>query len=282
MENVLNRFEEAVEHGFLDSNGVRIHYAALGDGPLVLMVHGFPDFWYTWRRQMEALAPSFRCVAIDTRGYNLSDRPKGIDEYKLEKLSADVVAAIRHFGGKAILCGHDWGGATSWRTALTAPQHIEKLIILNLPHPQGMSRELANNPAQQAASEYARVFQQEGAHLKMTAEKLADWVTDADARPKYVEAFNRSDFEAMLNYYKASYMRPPYKELPPLPKVKMPVLQIHGLKDHALLPGALNDTWLWMEQDYTLVTIPHSGHFVQQDAADLVSKTMRMWLGRDE
>jgi pimeloyl-ACP methyl ester carboxylesterase len=155
----------------------------------------------------------------------------------------------------------------------------DKLIILNLPHPRGLSRELANNPAQQKASEYARNFQKPGA--TMTPEQLAFWVKDPEVKKKYVEAFQRSDIEAMLNYYKRNYPREPYVEdTSPVVKTKMPVLMIHGLGDTALLSGALNNTWDWMGMDLTLVTIPGASHFVQQDASDLVSRTMRSWLLR--
>jgi len=110
---------------------------------------------------------------------------------------------------------------------------------------------------------------------------LAFWVKDPEAKKKYIEAFNRSDFEAMLNYYKRNYPREPYTEdTSPVVKVKMPVLMIHGLKDPALLAGALNNTWEWLESDLTLVTIPGAGHFVQQDASDLVTRSIRMWLNR--
>jgi pimeloyl-ACP methyl ester carboxylesterase len=159
------------------------------------------------------------------------------------------------------------------------PAMTQKLIILNLPHPRGMAHELAHNPQQQENSQYARNFQQEGAHLQLTAEKLSQWVKDPEAQARYVEAFQRSDFEAMLHYYKQNYPREPYREATSeVIKVQAPVLQIHGLADKALLAGGLNNTWEWLEQDYTLVTIPHAGHFVQQDAADLVTRTMRRWL----
>lgn len=276
-------FDRSVEHGYADSNGVKIHYAALGDGPLIVFVHGFPDFWYTWRHQMRALCDRFRCVAMDTRGYNLSDKPKGVEHYKLSTLGDDVLSVIRHFGcERAIVCGHDYGGSTAWRLALRHPDRVEKLMILNLPHPKGFSREIANNPAQQAASQYIHVFQDADAHEKLNAQELANWVTDPEARARYVEAFERSDFEAMLNYYKHSFVRKPYQEIPELPKIAMPVLMFHGLDDTALLSDALNNTWDWIDRDLTLITIPHAGHFVQQDAADLVSRSMRMWLLRDE
>jgi epoxide hydrolase 4 len=276
--------ESRVEDGYADSGGVKIHYAALGDkkNPLIVMVHGFPDFWYTWRDQMAALSSDYYVVAIDQRGYNLSDKPKGVENYDIRLLVGDVIAVIKHLGReKAIIVGHDWGGIVSWTLAMYQPQFVEKLIILNLPHPRGLARELANNPQQQKNSQYARDFQQPDAHTKVTAEGLTFWIKDPEAKKKYIEAFKRSDFEAMLNYYKRNYPREPYKEdTSPLVKVTMPVLMIHGLNDWALLPGALNNTWDWLESDLTLVTIPKSGHFVQQDASDLVTRSIKMWLKR--
>jgi pimeloyl-ACP methyl ester carboxylesterase len=282
--------EERVTHGHADSNGVRIHYAAVGDParPLVVMLHGFPDYWYTWRHQMETLGDDYFVVAIDLRGYNRSDKPEGVAHYDMGLLVGDVVAVIRHFEReKAIICGHDWGGAIAWQFAMHVPDMIDRLIVCNMPHPRGLMRELAGNSKQQQNSQYARDFQQPDAHERLTAEGLARWVTDDDARAKYVAAFERSDFEAMLNYYKRNYPRntdggsaPADQSAIPLRPVTVPVLMLYGLDDWALLPGALNDTWEWLESDLTLVTIPGAGHFVQQDAADLVSRSMLMWLNR--
>jgi pimeloyl-ACP methyl ester carboxylesterase len=273
-------FESRVTHGYADSNGVKIHYASIGKGPLVVMIHGFPDYWYSWRHQMEALSDSYQVVAIDQRGYNLSDKPKGVENYDVRLLVGDVAAVVKSLGKeKAIIVGHDWGGLVAWQVALNLPQMTDKLIILNLPHPRGLSRELANNPEQQKNSAYARRFQQPDAASTVTAEGLTFWVTDPAAKAKYVEAFKRSDLEGMLNYYKRNYPREPYTEdKSPVVKTQMPVLMFHGLNDTALLPGALNNTWEWMGKDLTLVTIPGAGHFVQQDAAELVSKTMKAWL----
>lgn len=274
--------DDRVEHGYADSNGVKIHYASLGQGPLIVMIHGFPDYWYSWRHQMEALSKNYQVVAIDQRGYNLSDKPKGVENYDVSLLVGDVVAVVRHLKrDKAIIVGHDWGGMVAWAFAMTKPDMIEKLIILNLPHPRGLARELVNNPQQQKNSQYARNFQKEDAHKQLTAEGLTRWVTDPEAKKKYIEAFKRSDFEAMLNYYKRNYPREPYSEDPsPVIKVKVPVLMIHGLKDTALLPGGLNNNWDYIEKDLTLVTVPEAGHFVQQDAAEFVTRTMKMWLSR--
>ena len=275
-------FDAKVEHGYADSNGVKIHYASIGKGPLIVMIHGFPDFWYTWRDQMEALSPNYQVVAIDQRGYNLSDKPAGVENYDMRLLVGDILAVIKHLKQeKAIIVGHDWGGMVAWTFAAAMPERTEKLIILNLPNPRGLSRELANNPAQQAASAYARRFQQPEAAKALTAEALAFWVKDPKVKEKYIEAFKRSDFEAMLNYYKRNYPREPYAEdKSPVVKWKPSVLMIHGLGDTALLSGALNNTWDWMASDLTLVTIPGASHFVQQDASDLVSRTMKMWLAR--
>ncbi len=274
--------ESRVEHGYADSNGVKIHYASLGKGPLIVMIHGFPDYWYTWRNQMEALSANYQAVAIDQRGYNLSDKPKGVENYDVRLLVGDVIAVIKHLGrDKAIIVGHDWGGMVAWQLAINAPQFVDKLIILNLPHPRGIARELATNPDQKKNSAYARMFQQEGAHLKLTPEGLSGWVKDPEARAKYVEAFKRSDFEAMLNYYKRNYPREPYVEdTSPVVKVKASVLEFHGLKDTALNANGLNGTWQYLEKDWTLVTVPEAGHFVQQDASDLVTRTMELWLKR--
>jgi pimeloyl-ACP methyl ester carboxylesterase len=276
--------DQRVTSHFADSGGVKIHYAAIGpeSGPLVIFVHGFPDFWYSWRSQMDALSQAgYRCAAMDLRGYNKSDQPPGIENYDMRLLAGDVLAVIRANGrDKAIVIAHDWGGAIAWQLAFHAPQAVEKLVILNLPHPRGLARELAHNPEQQKASEYARNFQQPDSHLKLTAQQLSAWVTDAEARKRYLEAFGRSSFDAMMNYYRRNYPREPYQEASgPLLKPQCPVLQIHGLKDTALLPAALSGTWEWVD-DWTLVTIPEAGHFVQQDAAAKVNQNVLMWLKR--
>jgi pimeloyl-ACP methyl ester carboxylesterase len=280
------------EEGFVDSDGVKIHYVSLGgkEDPLVVMIHGFPDFWYSWRAQMPALAKHFHVVAIDQRGYNLSGQPEGVENFKVDKLVDDVVAVVKHFGlGKAVIVGHDWGGLVAWTFAMTHPELTDRLIVLNLPHPRGLLRELANNSAQQKNSQYARDFQKPDAAKTIPVAALTMWVKDPEARKVYLAALQRSSMEGMLNYYKANYPRDASEAKARvdaaqtgqgLPAVKCPVLLIHGLKDRALLPGALNDTWNWLESDLTLVTIPGADHFVQQDAADLVTRTMLAWLLR--
>ena len=277
---------DRVEHGYADSGGVKIHYATLGSGPLVVMIHGFPDFWYSWRYQMAALAGQFQVVAIDLRGYNLSDKPEGIEDYAMPLLVGDVKAVLGHLGqDKAVVVGHDWGGAVAWQFAMAFPEMTERLIICNLPHPRGFMRELAHNEDQQRNSAYARTFQQPDGAQTITVDALVDIVAgkdSADIKAQYREAFENSDFEAMLAYYKVNYPREPYQEdTSPVVKVKMPVLMFHGLEDWALSHTMLNHTWEWLEKDLTLVTVPGAGHWVQHDAADLVSRTMEFWLTRD-
>jgi pimeloyl-ACP methyl ester carboxylesterase len=138
------------EEGFADSGGVRIHYVTEGTGPLAVLIHGIPGFWYDWRHQMPALAEHFRVVAIDQRGFNLSDQPEGVENYALDKLVGDVDAVVQHFGQQtATIVGHDSGGWISWHYAMAHPDKTERLVIVNLPHPGCIERELANNPRQQ-------------------------------------------------------------------------------------------------------------------------------------
>src|SRR5437588_6771830 len=273
------RAEELGEEGFAQSGDVKIHYATMGKGPLVVMLHGFPDFWYTWRDQMPALARHFQVVALDLRGYNKSDQPKGVENYTVDKLVGDVESVLQHFKqDKAVIVGHDWGGMIAWSFAMAHPEKTDRLIILNLPHPRGMLRELANNPEQQKNSGYARAFQEPDAAGKVKPEFLVFWVKEPESRKKYLEALKRSSMEGMLNYYKANYPREPYKDDKTFPPVKCPVLLIHGLDDAYLLPGALNDTWKWVEKDLTLITIPSAGHFVHRDAPEFVTRKMVRWL----
>ena len=177
------------------------------------MIHGFPDFWYSWRHQMAALSEPFQVVAIDQRGYNLSDKPKGVESYDMRLLVGDVAAVISISDATGPPSSGTTGAAlVAWQFAMAMPQMTENLVILNLPHPNGLLRELRSNPEQIKNSEYARNFQKMSPAdptvffgRPMTAETLSGWVTDPAARKRYIEAFGRSDFEAMLNYYKRNY-----------------------------------------------------------------------------
>ena len=246
---------QEVSHHYADNNGVKIHYVKAGSGPLVVMIHGFPDYWYSWRHQMNGLKKDFTVVAMDQRGYNRSDQPEGVDAYDMQNLVSDVVAVIRDTGAqRATVVGHDWGGAVAWQVAFNAPEVVKNLVILNLPHPNGFARELANNPEQQRNSGYARRFIEGSATDPdivfggpMTPQSLAGWVSDAKVRAMYEAAFARSSFPAMLNFYKANYPRPgkpsPVASTGPTPNLPMPLLIFHGLQDTALHSDGLNNTW---------------------------------------
>ena len=132
---------DQVEHKYADSDGVSIHYAKMGSGPLMVLIHGFPDFWYSWRHQMAGLADQYTVAALDTRGYNLSEKPEGEANYDMTLLTADVAAVIRAEGeSSAVVVGHDWGGGIAWSFAAAYPQMTERLIIMNLPHIKGLQK----------------------------------------------------------------------------------------------------------------------------------------------
>jgi pimeloyl-ACP methyl ester carboxylesterase len=274
---------EQVEHRYADNNGVRIHYAVMGSGPLIVMVHGFPDYWYTWRHQMQALASDYTVAAMDTRGYNLSDQPEGVENYTLEILIEDVAAVILAEGeDSATVAGHDWGGGIAWSFAALKPEMTERLIILNLPHLRSLVRELANFEQQHENSAYARNFQQPNSHENLSVERLVAALSgdDPNLQARYTEAFGRSNIDSMMNYYRANYPRDPYNSgaFFELPEVQAPVLQFHGLADTALLADALNNTWDFLASDWTLVTIPGVNHWPHHEVPDKVSNMMKAWL----
>ncbi len=270
---------------YAQNGAVKIHYVVEGKGPLVVMIHGFPDYWATWKPLMATLsAAGYRTAALDTRGYNLSDKPQGEAAYAMPNLVGDVAAVIAAEGAKdAIVIGHDWGAAIAWNVEFMHPELVNKLIILSVPHPAGMARELATNKDQQANSQYARNFQKEGSEKNLTAEGLAGWVKDPKEKPGYVEAFKRSDFAAMMNYYRANYPRITADTPPPAtpvtyPKIKVPVLVLHGMKDTALNAQGHAGTWNYVDADTTIVMFPNAGHFVQHDAEAQLDRTVKDWL----
>jgi pimeloyl-ACP methyl ester carboxylesterase len=200
----------------------------------------------------------------------------------MPNLVGDVAAVIRAEGQPdAIVIGHDWGAAIAWQVAMQRPKLVRRLVILSVPHPAGMARELATNKAQQAGSDYARNFQKPGSEKALTAEGLAGWVKDPKEKAGYVAAFKRSDFAAMMNYYRANYPRGTGEAAGPAPSyptIQAPVLVIHGEKDTALNAAGHNGTWEHVAKDTTILMIPTAGHFVQHDAQDLVDVTIRDWL----
>ncbi len=266
---------------YANSDGVKIHYMAGGSGPLVVFIHGFPDFWYTWRHQIDGLLATHSVAAMDTRGFNLSDAPQGVENYAMEHLVGDVAAVIANEGREsATIVGHDWGGATAWAFAQKHPELTERLVIVNVPHPAAMSAELKRpGSSQQGAFSYTHDFRKEGSESAMDADDLANFLARDDVgRAMYAAAFKRSDFEAMMNYYRQN---PPDRahNTSALP-IEAPVLQFHGLDDPVLLADSLDGTWRHLAHTWTLVTIPGAGHWPHHDQPDLVTDTMRQWLSQ--
>ncbi|MDE0620179.1 MAG: alpha/beta hydrolase [Bryobacterales bacterium] len=276
---------ERVEHHEADNDGVSLHYVTLGKGPVILFVHGFPDFWFTWRQQMAALSDEYKTVAMDMRAYNKSGKPEGVEHYTMPQLLADVEAVIKDLRVDSVtLVGHDWGGAISWQFAMRYPHRVNKLVICNLTHPRGYATVRRNATAEQRANtQYINDFQTPGFEKRFTPESLAR-ISLGDVSgvvwERYVDAFAQSSIKGMLDYYRAAYpgLNSEAGWGADLPNLTMPVLQFHGLKDKAVDKDGLRDTWNWIDENYTLVTIPSSGHWVQRDAADIVSDTMRWWL----
>ena len=281
------QIEDMVEHKFADSDGVSIHYAKMGQGPLIVFIHGFPDYWYSWRHQMLALSEDYTVAALDTRGYNLSDQPEGVENYAMELLVQDVASVITAEGeSSAIIIGHDWGGGIAWSFAAAKPEMTERLVIMNLPHLKGLARELGKMGQQHENSQYARNFQQAKSHEAISAERLATSLSGGDPElySRYFAAFSKSSAASMMNYYRANYPRAPYDSGPfvELNRIQAPVLQFHGLADTALLPDALNNTWDELDQDWTLVTIPGVSHWPHHEKPDMVSNMIKAWLALHE
>jgi len=274
----------AFEDHYANDDGVKIHYVAAGHGPLVVMIHGFPDYWGTWKPLMGELDGSYRVVAVDLRGYNLSDKPQGVENYRFPHLIADIEAVIKAEGrSNAIIIGHDWGAAISWQLAMNRPDLVNKLIIMSVPHPAGFAREMATNKAQQAGSQYARNFQTPGFEKNLSPEMLAGMHgSDPAVRAEYLEAFKRSDIGAMLNYYRANYPKTTSPDAQamgaPIKPITVPVLVIHGMKDTALNAAGHSGTWDYVTADTTILMIPNAGHWVQHDAQALVDRTVHDWL----
>jgi len=274
---------EEVEHHYADNEGTRIHYVTLGEGEPVLFVHGFPDFWYTWAHQIEVLSPHYKTIAMDTRAYNLSDKPRGIDNYHMTNLLADIGAVVNDLGLQKIsLVGHDWGGAIAWQFAMSHQEIVERLVILNLTHPNGYSAVVANGTTEQIANvQYARNFVASAPVNEPVPERVLKMRSrDSDKRigERYRQALSQSYWDGMTNYYRANYTDLADPSANVIPDITCPVLQFHGLQDMAVDKDGLKNTWNWITADYTLVTTPKVGHFIQWEAADLVSDTMKWWL----
>lgn len=288
---------------YAEVNNIRMHYVSEGQGKLILFVHGFPEFWGAWEKQLLEFGQDHQAVALDMRGYNLSSKPDDIKEYNIKYLMEDIRALVEHLGHATVtLVAHDWGGAVAWSFAGVYPQHLEKLIIINAPHPAVFARELLNNPDQQKASEYMLVFRGTEAEQILSEnhyEKLLNalfkwgnthWETKEAVKNKYIEAWSQPGaLTGGLNYYRASPLYPPtFKEdeeriddilnLPQdLFRVKVPTLVIWGEEDSALLLGNLDGLDNYVE-DLTIKRIPDASHWVVHEKPDVVNALIREFL----
>jgi pimeloyl-ACP methyl ester carboxylesterase len=322
---------EGIQDSFADVNGVRIHYAsagvatgaaagagaasdagvdaaalaAAGASRLIIFLHGFPEFWYAWREQLVEFGRDYFAVAPDMRGYNLSSKPAEVERYEISQLVGDVRALVEHLqpshagAKKCVLVGHDWGGVVAWAAAIACPDVVEKLVIINSPHPGIFQRELAENPAQQQASQYMLVFRSPEAEALLSANNFAamqdsilseglrqGYFSEAD-RLAYVEAWSQPGaLTGGLNYYRAAKIGPPsgtgdeasrMKLNFPSLDVKAPTLVIWGERDPYLLTGNLNGLDRYV-RNLRVERIPDGTHWVVHEKPALVNSLIRSFL----
>jgi len=278
--------DQNLEHVFLPTNGIRLHVVQSGSryGELVILLHGFPEFWYGWRKQIRPLANAGLRVWIpDQRGYNLSDKPKGLAAYKLDELAKDVVGLIDAAGvDKCCLAGHDWGAAVAWWVGLHYPERLHKLAILNVPHPAVMMQTLSNSISQLKKSWYIFFFQ-----IPFLPEAILrnnDWelVVKMMKTGSKSGSFSTADFEqyrhawwrknamtSMLNWYRAVLQKSP--DLKANQRIQVPTLILWGANDIALGREMARSSLELCDQG-KLVFFEQSSHWVQHDESEAVNK----------
>jgi pimeloyl-ACP methyl ester carboxylesterase len=278
------------QHEYIVSNGVKLHYVTQGEGPLMLMLHGFPEFWYSWRHQIPEFANDYKVVALDLRGYNESDKPPQQSAYVMSEFVKDVEGVIRGLGyDRCTLVGHDWGGAIAWYFAYAHPEMLERLIVLNLPHPAKFAQGL-RTPQQLLRSSYAFFFQ-----LPVLPELLIQWsdyqavesslkgmaidksiFTPADIEAYKNAASRRGALTAMLNYYRNAFTSVGQGKWSVL---EVPTLMIWGEEDKALGKELTYGTEEYV-RNFQIRYIPNCSHWVQQERPALVNEYMREFLAR--
>jgi epoxide hydrolase 4 len=276
-------------HAFVEANGVRFHYAELGGGPLVLLLHGFPECWYSWRAQLPALAAAgYRAVAPDMRGYNLTDKPRS--GYNIEQLVDDVVAIAAALGEeRAHVVGHDWGGIVAWQLAWRRPEFVRSLVVMNAPHPAAFGRYLRGNVKQMLKSSYMLFFQIPGLPERILTRRRAAAVAAAFRRnARRPEAFSADDLEvyreAMLRPGAAgctlAYYRQAVRQGPgawPKSPIVVPTFVLWGEGDPVLQLGMNDHLGDWVK-NLTFRPIADCGHWTQQEQPDVVNRELVDWL----
>ena len=289
-----------LKHEYADVNGVRLHYATAGKGKLIMFVHGFPEFWYEWKNQLAEFGKDFQAVAPDMRGYNLSSKPASVDQYQVKYMVEDIRALAEKLGHKKFtLVAHDWGGAIAWAFAIAHPDYLDKLVIINAPHPGVFQRELRDNPAQQKASSYMLMFRSETAEQTLSTNNygllvqivlgdgLKSGVFTEEDKKAYIEAWSQPGaLTGGLNYYRAARIGPPAEGdtnaanfaagMPSL-NVKVPTLVIWGEKDVALLIGNLDGLDKYVP-NLTIKRIPDGTHWVIHEKPALVNGYIREFI----
>ena len=288
--------------GFAEVNGRRLHYVSVGEGELVLFIHGFPEFWGAWIGQLTEFGRDYQAVALDMPGYNLSSISPEPDDYHMWRLIGDVKGLAESLGRrKFTLAAHDWGGGVAWSLAGRYPECVEKLIIINSPHSAVFARELLNNPAQRKASAYMNAFREAGAEDLLAQDnyawlaralwgKRSLWTASESEKKPYYEVWSRPGaLTGGLNYYRVSPLYPPLgpedeerlKGIldlePSVFRVEVPTLVIWGERDDALLIGNLDGL-----EDYTpdlkVVRIPDADHWVVHEKPEIVNGLIREFL----
>lgn len=287
--------KESWKHGFADVGEIRMHYVTQGKGKLLLLLHGFPDFWYLWRSQISPLAEHFRVVAPDLRGYNETDKPKDVDKYRLISLTQDVLGLMNALGEKeAMIVGHDWGGAVAWCLAAYYPEATEKLVVLNAPHPNAYTRKISGSWRQLQKSWYVFFFQTPDIPEKVLSRNNYAFLksmllnslvkkgifTDEDLCT-YVNAWSKPGaLTAAINYYRAN-MNPAIlfsEKMVAFPKIKSPTLVVWGDQDVALSKDLIIDTDEFVDAPYSIESFPNCGHWVHLEEPELVTKCLLEFL----
>jgi pimeloyl-ACP methyl ester carboxylesterase len=283
----------------VDANGSRFHVVEAGTGPLVLLLHGFPEYWWTWRHQISPLADAgYRVVAVDLRGYGASDKPpRGYDGYTL---AGDVAALIRSLGERdAAVVGHDWGGHVAWTTAAFHPRMVRRLAVIGIPHPLRLRNALLSEPAQVRASGYIAAFQTPRYEHRVTRDRAAyvgdllrHWSGPAWTNTADFAAYEQACRTAMqipqaafcaMEYYRwsvRSLSRPSgwrFNQLLAAP-ISAPVLQLHGALDSCILPSTAAGSGRYVSGRYEWLLLGGVGHFPQSEAAEAVTGELVRWL----
>lgn len=270
-----------VRDGWYDYQGRRQHYVACGRGPLVILIHGVPEFWYSWRHQIDALAAEYHVVAVDQPGFCFSQSPATDDDYHTARLADTIVALIVHLGyDRAIIVGHDTGAWLAWHVAALHPQVVERLIILSVPHPNAMRHALSQGDEQYQASAYAQQMQQPGAKALFRPWQLS-MLFGRWALPLYLFADMGTDLRAITAFYRHNYPRAPFAPDTTLPMITAPTLIIHGSRDTALLTSSHDTNRQWLVHEPTMVVL-EAGHFVHQETPTEVNQIMIDWLARTQ